>query len=179
MHFTVANALIFYHYYRNIPGGICMIDTANNNMNEKIWDNTLTLLESSVSKPMFDTWMKHTELIVYSGEHIIIKVRNDIEKHMLENQHFNIIKNCLESVLNHSVKIKFVTPQEQEKAIEQLFMQQGYTKEDFQTEDYTYNTASQFQNTPIAEPEYTAPANSYDCRWHASDVSCQALLRRK
>jgi len=139
-----------------------MIDTANNNMNEKIWDNTLTLLESSVSKPMFDTWMKHTELIVYSGEHIIIKVRNDFEKHMLENQHFNIIKNCLESVLNHSVKIKFVTPQEQEKAIEQLFMQQGYTKEDFQTEDYTYNTASQFQNTPIAEPEYTAPAVSYD-----------------
>ena len=95
-----------------------MIDAANNNMNEKIWDNTLTLLESSVSKPIFDTWMKHTSLALYSGEHIIIKVRNDFEKHMLENQQFNVIKNCLESVLNHPVKIKFVTPQEQEKAIE-------------------------------------------------------------
>ena len=56
-----------------------MIDAANNNMNEKIWDNTLTLLESSVSKPIFDTWMKHTSLALYSGEHIIIKVRNDFE----------------------------------------------------------------------------------------------------
>jgi len=138
-----------------------MIDAANNNMNEKIWDNTLTLLESSVSKPIFDTWMKHTSLALYSGEHIIIKVRNDFEKHMLENQQFNVIKNCLESVLNHPVKIKFVTPQEQEKAIEQLFQQQGYTKEDFQTEDTGF--VPQFQNTPSApEPKYTEAVSNYD-----------------
>ena len=131
-----------------------MIDTANNNMNEKIWDNTLSLLESSVSKPIFDTWMKHTTLTLYSGEHIIIKVRNDFEKHMLENQHFHIIKNCLESVLNHPVKIKFVTPQEQEQAIEQLFQQQGYTKEDFQVEESTYPSSTQVQYTPVQEPAY-------------------------
>ena len=138
-----------------------MIDTANNNMNEKIWDNTLVLLESSVSKPIFDTWIKHASLILYSGEHIIIKVRNDFEKHMLENQHFNLIKNCLESVLNHSVKIKFVTPQEQEEAIEHLFQQQGYTKEDFQTED-TNNIPITQPAASISEPQSAAPNVIYD-----------------
>ena len=138
-----------------------MIDTANNNMNEKIWDNTLVLLESSVSKPIFDTWIKHASLILYSGEHIIIKVRNDFEKHMLENQHFTLIKNCLESVLNHPVKIKFVTPQEQEEAIEQLFQQQGYTKEDFQTED-TANIQMAQPITSMSESQQNTPNIIYD-----------------
>ena len=138
-----------------------MIDTANNNMNEKIWDNTLVLLESSVSKPIFDTWIKHASLILYSGEHIIIKVRNDFEKHMLENQHFTLIKNCLESVLNHPVKIKFVTPQEQEEAIEQLFQQQGYTKEDFQTED-TANIQMAQPVTSMSESQQNTPNIIYD-----------------
>lgn len=147
-----------------------MIDTANNNMNEKIWSNTLSLLESSVSRPIFETWIKNTTLTLYSGEHVIIKVRNDFEKGMLENQLFNVIKNCLESVLNHSVKIKFVTPQEQDKAIEQLFQQQGYTKEDFQKEETTYsNTAgtTQFQsNATTAEQDFatsfTKPNGKYE-----------------
>ncbi len=141
-----------------------MIDAANNNMNEKIWDNTLSLLESSVSKPIFDTWMKSTTLALYSGEHIIIKVRNDFEKHVLENQHFNVIKNCLESVLNHPVKIKFVTPQEQDKAIELLFQQQGYTKEDFQTDEYAAAPqANTFVSEPHTESDYvvSAPAKHY------------------
>ena len=132
-----------------------MIDATNNNMNEKIWNNTLSLLESSVSKPIFDTWMKYTTLALYSGEHIIIKVRNDFEKNMLENQYFNVVKNCLESVLNHPVKIKFVTPQEQDKAIELLFQQQGYTREDFQTEENTYNYAAPQSTEFLSEPGYT------------------------
>ena len=132
-----------------------MIDATNTTMNEKIWDNALSILESSVSKPIFDTWMKHTTLALYSGEYIIIKVRNDFEKHMLENQHFSIIKNSLESVLNHPVKIKFVTPQEQDFAIEQIFQQQGYTKEDFNKEEYI---APSFQYEPTTEVEYKAPS---------------------
>lgn len=106
-----------------------MID-ANNNINTIIWNNALELLEKDVTKPTFDTWFKSTELAAYYGENIIIKVQNDFAKNNLENNYLNIIKNHLESMLNHAVKIKFVTPQEKEQAIEELFQQQGYSEEE-------------------------------------------------
>ena len=106
-----------------------MIDANNNNINTMIWNNALKLLENDVTKPTFDTWFKSTELAAYYGENLIIKVQNGFAKNNLENNYFNIIKNHLESMLNHPVKIQFVTPQEKEQAIEQLFQQQGYTEE--------------------------------------------------
>lgn len=116
-------------------GGICMID-ANNNMNTIIWNNALKLLENDLNKPTFDTWFKATELAAYYGENIIIKVQNDFAKNNLENNYFNLIRHHLEAMLNHPVKIQFVTPQEKDQAIEQLFQQQGYTEEDYtQPED--------------------------------------------
>lgn len=104
-----------------------MID-ANNNINTIIWNNALRLLENDMTKPTFDTWFKSTELAAYYGENIIIKVQNDFAKNNLENNYFNIIKSHLESMLNHSVKIRFVTPQEKDHAIEELFQQQAIPK---------------------------------------------------
>ena len=83
-----------------------------------------------MNKPTFDTWFKSTELVSYCGENVIIKVQNDFAKNNLENNYFNIIKNHLESMLNHPVKIQFVTPQEKDQAIEKLLQQQGYSNED-------------------------------------------------
>ena len=54
----------------------------------------------------------------------------------LENNYFNIIKNHLESMLNHPVKIQFVTPQEKDQAIEKLLQQQGYSNEEHQKNDF-------------------------------------------
>ncbi len=88
-----------------------MID-ANNNINTMIWNNALKLLENDVTKPTFDTWFKSTELAAYYGENVIIKVQNGFAKNNLENNYFHIIKSHLESMLNHPVKIQFVTPQE-------------------------------------------------------------------
>ena len=104
-----------------------------NNMNaiiwNEIWNETLRLLENDVNKPTFDTWFKSTELAAYYGENIIIKVQNDFAKNYLKNNYTHIIKNHLESMLNHSVKLQFVTPQEKENAISQLLQQQDYTQE--------------------------------------------------
>lgn len=120
-----------------IVGGICMVVDANSsNMNTMIWNNALKLLENDMNKPTFDTWFKSTELVSYCGENIIIKVQNDFAKNNLENNYFNIIKNHLESMLNHPVKIQFVTPQEKDQAIEKLLQQQGYSNEEHQKNDF-------------------------------------------
>ena len=101
-----------------------------------IWNNALKLLENDMNKPTFDTWFKSTELVSYCGENVIIKVQNDFAKNNLENNYFNIIKNHLESMLNHPVKIQFVTPQEKDQAIEKLLQQQGYSNEEHQKNDF-------------------------------------------
>lgn len=113
-----------------------MID-ANNNINTIIWNDALKKLENDMNKPTFDTWFKATELAAYYGENIIIKVQNDFAKNMLQNRYFDVIKNHLESMLNHPVKIQFVTPQEKEKAIEELFQQKGYSEDNNQQPDTT------------------------------------------
>lgn len=135
-----------------------MIDANNNNINTMIWNNALKLLENDVTKPTFDTWFKSTELAAYYGENLIIKVQNGFAKNNLENNYFNIIKNHLESMLNHPVKIQFVTPQEKEQAIEQLFQQQGYTEETYpQPKDGAMYVAEPAQEKPVA---HTAPVLS-------------------
>lgn len=100
--------------------------TDPNNINTLIWNNALDLLEHDINKPTFDTWFKSTEMAAYFGENIIIKVQNDFAKNYLKNNFSSIIQNHLESMLNHSVKLQFVTPQEKEQAIAQLLQQQGY-----------------------------------------------------
>ncbi len=113
-----------------------VVDSNSSNMNTMIWNNALKLLENDMNKPTFDTWFKSTELVSYCGENIIIKVQNDFAKNNLENNYFNIIKNHLESMLNHPVKIQFVTPQEKDQAIEKLLQQQGYSNEEHQKNDF-------------------------------------------
>ena len=113
-----------------------VVDSNSSNMNTMIWNNALKLLENDMNKPTFDTWFKSTELVSYCGENVIIKVQNDFAKNNLENNYFNIIKNHLESMLNHPVKIQFVTPQEKDQAIEKLLQQQGYSNEEHQKNDF-------------------------------------------
>ena len=103
-----------------------------NNINAMIWSDALKLLENDVNKPTFDLWFRSTELVAYYGENIIIKVQNDYAKNYLKNNFVHIIKNHLESMLNHTVKLQFVTPQEKDQAIDYLLQQQGYTDEPVQ-----------------------------------------------
>ena len=94
-----------------------------NNINAMIWNDALKLLENDVNKPTFDLWFKSTELAAYYGENIIIKVQNDYAKNFLTNNFVHVIKNHLESMLNHTVKLQFVTPQEKDQAIGHLLQQ--------------------------------------------------------
>ncbi len=124
-----------------------------NNMNaiiwNEIWNETLKLLENDVTKPTFDTWFKSTELAAYYGENIIIKVQNDFAKNYLKNNYTHIIKNHLESMLNQTVKLQFVTAQEKEQAINQLLQQQDY-------QDYS-EEKSQVAEPAAEKPYHTNP----------------------
>ena len=119
-----------------------------NHINTIIWNNALQLLENDVNKPTYDTWFKSTEMAAYIGENIIIKVQNDFAKNYLKNNYANIIKNHLESMLNHTVKLQFVTPQEKDRAIQLL--EQGYMEEP--TQQVAEETPAPYKAEPV--PSY-------------------------
>ena len=130
--------------------------TDANHINSIIWNDALKMLEQDVTKPTFDTWFRSTELAAYYGENIIIKVQNDFAKNYLTSNYFKLIQNHLESMLNHSVKLQLVTPQEKEQAIAQLMKQQGYTeaniKEEPLPQESTYYPQAETP-VPIKEQE--------------------------
>ena len=78
----------------------------------KIWEQALEITKHDVSKPTFDTWFKDTELIAYYGDTLVIKTPNEFCKNTLENSYYHVLKQNLEDLLEHSIKIKFVTPKE-------------------------------------------------------------------
>lgn len=106
-----------------------------------IWKETLKLLEKDISKPTFETWFQSTELIAYYDDYLIISTPNIYSKNWLQNRYIDLIKEKLETLLNHPVDLKFVTAQQKDNSLETI----GEDKDDkFEPinnthEDYTGN----------------------------------------
>ncbi len=78
----------------------------------KIWEQALEITKHDVSKPTFETWFKDTELIAYYGDTLVIKTPNEYCKNTLENSYYSVLQRNLEALLEHSIKMRFITPKE-------------------------------------------------------------------
>ena len=78
----------------------------------KIWEQALEITRHDVSKPTFDTWFKDTELIAYYGDTLVIKTPNEYCKNTLENSYYSVLQKNLEELLEHSIRMKFITPKD-------------------------------------------------------------------
>ena len=78
----------------------------------KIWEQALEITRHDVSKPTFDTWFKDTELMAYYGDTLVIKTPNEYCKNTLENSYYHILQKNLEELLEHNIKLTFITPKE-------------------------------------------------------------------
>ncbi|NLT95517.1 MAG: chromosomal replication initiator protein DnaA [Clostridia bacterium] len=85
-----------------------------------IWKETLKLLEKDISKPTFETWFQSTELIAYYDDYLIISTPNVYSKDWLQNRYIDLIKEKLQTLLNHPVDLKFVTAQQKDKALDAI-----------------------------------------------------------
>jgi chromosomal replication initiator protein len=102
-----------------------------------IWKETLQLLEKDLSKPSFETWFKSTELIAYYDDYLIISTPNEFAKDWLQNRYIDLIKSKLQSLLNHSVNLKFVVAQQKEEEIQKI--KENKVSNIKNNEDYTGN----------------------------------------
>ncbi|MEW6622368.1 MAG: chromosomal replication initiator protein DnaA [Bacillota bacterium] len=86
----------------------------NNNL-ENIWQKTLDILGSELSKSTFETWLKSTRLAYYKNTLMVVAVPNEFAKDWLQSRYYNIIKNTLQLIVNHDIDLQFGLPAEIEE----------------------------------------------------------------
>jgi len=75
-----------------------------------LWQETLEKLKNELSKPSFETWLSSTRLLHIDGDTLIISVPNEFAKDWLESRYAPLIRSSVQSVLGHSVSLRFIIP---------------------------------------------------------------------
>ncbi|WP_027964583.1 chromosomal replication initiator protein DnaA [Halalkalibacillus halophilus] len=77
----------------------------------EMWDKTLKELESKVSKPSFDTWLKSTKAKNIEKDKIFIVAPNEFARDWLENSYSGLIAESLYQLTGSHLEPKFIIPE--------------------------------------------------------------------
>ena len=80
---------------------------------QKQWEAILSIIEIETSSVSFNTWFKETDLLSIEDNTLIISVKNEFTKEILNTRYLELIRNSALQVLNKDYNIKFVLPNEQ------------------------------------------------------------------
>ncbi|WP_054743208.1 chromosomal replication initiator protein DnaA [Cellulosilyticum ruminicola] len=80
---------------------------------EKQWEAILSIIELETSSVSFNTWFKDTQILDIQDNVLILNVKNEFTKEILNTRYLELIRNSALQVLNKEYTIKFVLPNEQ------------------------------------------------------------------
>ncbi len=80
---------------------------------QKHWEAILSIIELETSSVSFNTWFKDTELIDIEETELVVSVKNEFTKEILNTRYLELIRNSALQVLNKEYAIKFILPNEQ------------------------------------------------------------------
>ena len=75
---------------------------------EQLWNKVLAEVEQKITKPSFETWLKSTKLLSYSGSNVTIAAPNSFARDWLENHYVHLITGILTELTGEDLYIKFV-----------------------------------------------------------------------
>lgn len=81
---------------------------------DEIWSSVLAKVETKISKPSFETWLKSTKLLTYQGDTVTISAPNSFARDWLENHYVHLITGILSDLTGDDLHIKFVVPKDQD-----------------------------------------------------------------
>ena len=81
-------------------------------MYQKHWEAILSIIELETSSVSFNTWFKETELLNIEDTTLVVSVKNEFTKEILNTRYLELIRNSALQVLNKEFTIKFVLPNE-------------------------------------------------------------------
>lgn len=89
-----------------------------NNINE-LWDEILDKMKEKISKPSFETWLKHTEARDLKEDTFYVSVPNEFTKNWLDQRYTQVISALLYEVTGVNLQVKFIIPEDQVDNIEE------------------------------------------------------------
>jgi len=116
---------------------------------ELLWQETLEKLKTELSKPSFETWFSSTRLFLIDGDTIVISVPNEFAKDWLESRYAPLIRSSIQSILGHSVSLRFIIPSPEgsnneepipPKSVSLITTKQPETLPNYLNNKYTFDT---------------------------------------
>jgi len=84
-----------------------------------LWSETLSILESELSRTSFQTWMKSTKLLSLRDGRVVIGVPNEFAKDWFVNRYYNLVKDTMELITDQKLSLSFVVPNEEASVFQQ------------------------------------------------------------
>ncbi|RKD22872.1 chromosomal replication initiation protein DnaA [Ammoniphilus oxalaticus] len=85
---------------------------------QKMWEKTLSKIESKLSKPSFETWLKSTKAIAMNADTLFISAPNEFSRDWLESRYADLIVETLFEVTGEDIKIKIVNSDDELNAMD-------------------------------------------------------------
>lgn len=84
-----------------------------------LWQKILDDLQTKVSKPSFDTWLKSTKALVLNDHQLVVCAPNNFAKEWLESRYTKLIRTAVVDILGKQLELRLVVEdEEQEEELE-------------------------------------------------------------
>jgi chromosomal replication initiator protein len=80
-----------------------------------LWQQVLSVIQTKLSKPSFDTWLKSTKASVFSDSTVVVCAPNNFAREWLESRYTKLISSIIFDFLGKQVEVKFVLETEEPK----------------------------------------------------------------
>ncbi|GEN34694.1 chromosomal replication initiator protein DnaA [Aneurinibacillus danicus] len=77
---------------------------------KELWDTTLSHIQTRISKPSFETWLKSTKATSLDDNTLLITAPNEFTRDWLESRYSELISETLYEVTGKVITIKFIIP---------------------------------------------------------------------
>lgn len=74
----------------------------------ELWQQVLSVIQTKISKPSFDTWLKSTKASLFTDTRVMICTPNNFTREWLENRYTKMVASAVEEVTGWEVEVRFV-----------------------------------------------------------------------
>ncbi len=80
-----------------------------------MWQQVLSIIQTKLSKPSFDTWLKSTKASVFTDTSVVICTPNNFAREWLESRYTKLISGTIFDFMGKQVDVKFILETDEQK----------------------------------------------------------------
>lgn len=107
-----------------------------------LWEKTLSIIETKISKPSFETWLQHTKAYSLKRDTLTVTAPSEFARDWLEERYTMPIANILYEITGEKLNVRFILPESKQEELEIDYPKKPVKKEEEQPE-FTPNMLNQ------------------------------------